>query len=76
MFDLFDKRQIRQLLEQANFQIEKELTVYATYLQDAQWEKYYANCIRHEFVNTSAMLQTLINSYYELMNSSTEMSNH
>ncbi|MBT2689400.1 class I SAM-dependent methyltransferase [Bacillus sp. ISL-47] len=68
--NLFDKTQIRHLLKQANFQIEKELTVDATYLQDAQWEKDYANIIQDEFTNTSAMMQTLINSYYELMNRS------
>jgi ubiquinone/menaquinone biosynthesis C-methylase UbiE len=68
--NLFDKRQIQQLLEQAEFQIEEQLIVDATYLQDAQWEKSYANSIRPEFLDVSEMLQTLITSYYNLMNSS------
>jgi ubiquinone/menaquinone biosynthesis C-methylase UbiE len=68
--NLFDKRQIQQLLEQAEFQIEEQLIVDATYLQDAQWEKSYANSIRPEFLDVSEMMQTLITSYYNLMNSS------
>jgi len=68
--NLFDKKQVQRLLEEAGFEIGKQLTVNAKYLQDGQWEKSYANSIRHEFSRVSEMMQTLINSYYELMNSS------
>ena len=69
--NLFDKTQIKQLLKQADFQIEKQLVVDATYLQDGQWEKSYANSIRQQFSHALPMIQTLVNSYYELMNTST-----
>jgi len=68
--NLFDKIQIQELLEQAGFQIGKQQTVQAKYLQDGQWEKNYANSIRSEFSTVSEMMQTMINSYYDLMNSS------
>ncbi|MBS4174743.1 class I SAM-dependent methyltransferase [Bacillus sp. FJAT-49736] len=68
--NLFHKTQILQLLEQAGFEIEKQHIIDATYLQDGQWEKSYANSIRPEFNQASEMIQTLIISYYELMNDS------
>ncbi|MFJ7306222.1 hypothetical protein [Peribacillus frigoritolerans] len=45
----------------------KQLTVDATFLQDGQWEKDYANSIRAEFIKDPNMI-TLITGYYELMN--------
>lgn len=70
--NLIHKEQIRELLEKAGFQIVKRGMVDATYLQDAQWEKSYANSIRQEFANAPSMIQTLVTSYYELMNVSNE----
>ncbi|GEL78358.1 SAM-dependent methyltransferase [Tenuibacillus multivorans] len=70
--NLFHKTQVIELLEMSGFQIAKQEVVDATYLQDAQWEKSYANSIRHEFANVSAMIQTLVSSYYALMNVSNE----
>lgn len=70
--NLFDKVQIQQFLMDSGFQIEKQLPVDATYLQDGQWEKSYANSIRSELINISPMLQTLLTSYYDLMNSQNE----
>lgn len=70
--NLFHKEQIRELLEKAGFQNVKQGRVNATYLQDAQWEKSYANSIRREFANVPVMIQTLVTSYYELMNASNE----
>jgi ubiquinone/menaquinone biosynthesis C-methylase UbiE len=66
--NLFDKKQIQKLLEQAGFQSEKQLMVDATYLQDSHWEKSYANSIRPEFSTVPPMIQTLITSYFDLMN--------
>lgn len=66
--NLFHKTQILQLLQQANFEVVKQLTVDATFLQDGQWEKDYANSIRAEFIKVPNMIQTLITGYYELMN--------
>ncbi len=66
--NLFDKIQIQRMLEQVGYRIDKQSTINATYLQDGQWEKDYANSIRSEFHGVSDMLQTMINSYYELMN--------
>jgi ubiquinone/menaquinone biosynthesis C-methylase UbiE len=66
--NLFHRTQIQELLERADFQIIKVGMVDATYLQDGQWEKSYANSIRHEFANAPDMIQTLVASYYELMN--------
>lgn len=68
--NLFHRAQIQQLLERAGFQIIKVGMVDATYLQDGHWEKSYANSIRHEFANAPDMIQTLVASYYELMNAS------
>lgn len=68
--NLFHKKQIQQLLEEAGFQIEKQSIVDATYLQDGQWEKSFANSIRNEFSKSPTMIQTLVTSYYELMNAS------
>lgn len=68
--NLFDKVQIQQLLKEAGFQIGKQRTVNARYLQDGQWEKSYANSIRPEFSSFSEMMQTMINTYYNLMNTS------
>lgn len=68
--NLFHKTQIYQLLQQANFEVVKQLTVDATFLQDGQWEKDYANSIRAEFIKVPNMIQTLITGYYELMNTS------
>ncbi|MED4690219.1 hypothetical protein [Peribacillus frigoritolerans] len=48
----------------------KQLTVDATFLQDGQWEKDYANSIRTEFIKVPNMIQTLITGFYELMNTS------
>lgn len=68
--NLFHKTQILQLLQQTNFEVVKQLTVDATFLQDGQWEKDYANSIRAEFIKVPNMIQTLITGYYELMNTS------
>jgi len=65
---LFHKVQIQELLEKANFQIKKQNTVNAMYLQDAEWEKSYANSIRNEFTASPLNIQSMVNSYYELMN--------
>lgn len=70
--NLFHKIQIQELLEKADFQIKKQCIVNATYLQDAMWEKSYANSIREKFVDAPPMIQSMVNSYYELMNSSNE----
>lgn len=67
--NLFNKVQVQKLLEQAGFAIENQLVIEAAYLQDAIWEKEYANSIHSEFSSLSVMLQTLIASYYDLMNS-------
>ncbi|REB07266.1 class I SAM-dependent methyltransferase [Sporosarcina sp. BI001-red] len=66
--NLFNKSQIQQLLEQAGFQIEKDKIVDATFLPDAKWEKGYANSIRTELVQAAPRMETLLTSYYELMN--------
>ncbi|TYS62173.1 class I SAM-dependent methyltransferase [Bacillus infantis] len=68
--NLFHKSRIQELLKEAGFTVEGQLTVDASYLQDAKWEKDYANSIRPEFSKAPEMIQTLVNSYYELMNHS------
>ncbi|MFD1849710.1 class I SAM-dependent methyltransferase [Oceanobacillus bengalensis] len=70
--NLFHKMQIQELLEKADFHIEKQGTVNAMYLQDAKWEKSYTNSIREEFVDAPPMIQSMVNSYYELMNTSND----
>lgn len=69
---LFHKVQIQELLEKANFHIEKQSTVNAMYLQDAKWEKSYANSIRKEFTESPLRIQSMVNCYYELMNASND----
>jgi len=68
--NVFHKKHIRELLEEAHFHIEKQSTVNAKYLQDASWEKNYANSIRQTFKDAPPMIQTMVNSYYEVMNAS------
>ena len=70
--NLFHKAHIQELLEEAGFQIFKQDVIDATYLQDGQWEKNYANSIRQEFDSVPEMIQTLVASYYELMNAPME----
>ncbi|MDW0109547.1 class I SAM-dependent methyltransferase [Sporosarcina aquimarina] len=65
---LFNKTHIQQLLEQAGFHIEKQMTVDATFLPDAKWEIDYANTIQEEFVEAAPHLKPFLFSYYELMN--------
>lgn len=66
--NLFHKKHIQELLEKAGFHIEKIGTVNAIYLQDGMWEKNYMNSIREEFTDAPPMIQSMVNSYYELMN--------
>lgn len=68
--NLFHKSHIQDLLEETNFKVEKVASVDAHYLKDGQWEKSYANTLRFEFGSVPSMIQTLIRSYYELMNTS------
>jgi cyclopropane fatty-acyl-phospholipid synthase-like methyltransferase len=68
--NLFHKSHIQQLLQDAGFKVERETSIDAHYLQDGHWEKSYANTLRSKFVSSPAMIQTLIRSYYELMNAS------
>ena len=70
--NLFHQAHIHELLQQANFEVVKQRTVDATFLQDGQWEKGFANSIRPDFMNAPPMIQTLVTSYYELMNASNE----
>jgi ubiquinone/menaquinone biosynthesis C-methylase UbiE len=70
--NLFHKSRIQELLKEAGFTVEDHLTVDASYLQDAKWEKDFANSIRPEFLKAPEMVQTLVNSYYELMNQSSD----
>jgi ubiquinone/menaquinone biosynthesis C-methylase UbiE len=74
--NLFDKIQIQKLLEQAGFQIEHQQKVDATYLQDGRWEKNYANHIRSKFEKAPLMVQTMVESYYNLMNSKSDEEEH
>ena len=70
--NLYHKVQIQELLEKANFYIEKQSTVNAMYLQDVKWEKSYANSIRKEFTKSPITIQSMVNGYYELMNTSND----
>ncbi|PYF06835.1 SAM-dependent methyltransferase [Ureibacillus chungkukjangi] len=70
--NLFHKKQIQKLLEKAGFQSIKEGNVDATYLQDGLWEKNYANSIRSDFISAPPMIQTLVTSFYEQMNVTSE----
>lgn len=70
--NLYHKVQIRELLEKANFHIEKQCTINAMYLQDVKWEKGYANSIRDEFTKSPLTIQSMVNGYYELMNTSND----
>ena len=70
--NLYHKVQIQELLEKANFHIEKQCTVNAMYLQDAKWEISYANSIRKEFTKSPLTIQSMVNGYYELMNTSND----
>lgn len=68
--NLFHKKEIQRLLEIANFQIVEKRIVDAKYLQDVEWEKSFANSIRHEFDKVSPMIKTMVTSFYDLMNTS------
>lgn len=68
--NLFNKNQIQKLLEQAEFHVVKQSVIDATYLQDGEWESDFANSIRNEFKQAPPMIQTYVNSLYDLMNRS------
>jgi SAM-dependent methyltransferase len=70
--NLFHKAQIREMLEMADFHLVKQGVVEAAYLPDWKWEKSHANSIRGAFETVPPMIQTLVTSYYELMNGSNE----
>lgn len=70
---LFDKRQIQTYIEDAGFSIIDQSNVDATYLQDGQWEISYANSIKESFSQSSPMIQTLVQSYYDIMNQPSEI---
>jgi ubiquinone/menaquinone biosynthesis C-methylase UbiE len=66
--NLFHKTQIQEFLLKAGFTITKEQTLDASYLQDGKWEQDYANHIRAEFQQAPFRIQTLVHSYFEIMN--------
>ena len=70
--NLFHKTQIQELLLEAGFTNTKTQIVDASYLQDGDWERNYANSIQSEFSSAPKSIQTLITSYYELMNQPNE----
>ena len=65
---VFHKSHIQQLLEEADFKVNVATSIDASYLQDGQWEKNEANSLRFEFGHAPLKVQTLVRSYYELMN--------
>lgn len=71
--NVFHKKQIRKMLTDAQFTIENETIVDATYLQDGDWEIAYANELYPELKNTSQPIQTLATSYFYLMNTPNEV---
>jgi len=73
--NVLHKAQIKQMLKDAGFTTEKVCTVDATYLKDGKWEKDYANRLRTRFGDVPPMIQTLVTSYYELMNATNKDEN-
>ncbi|GGA86684.1 class I SAM-dependent methyltransferase [Ornithinibacillus halotolerans] len=69
--NLFYKEQVKSFLQLAGFSIQKETTVNATFLQDGDWEIGYANHIRPKFSIAPTPIQTLVQSYYDLMKNPT-----
>lgn len=67
--NVFHKEQIKKMLTEAQFTISDEATIDATYLQDGDWEIAYANELFPELKNIAQPLQSLVTSYYYLMNS-------
>lgn len=65
---LFEKRQVREILENAGFQIMREEVIDAAYLQDGGWEINEANNIRADFERKGDAYQSFIDVYYYLMN--------
>lgn len=70
--NLFHKKQIQSMLQQANFQIEKEHIVDASYLQDGAWEIDYAMELYEQFSQAPQPIQTLATSYYHFMQQKSE----
>ena len=67
--NIFGKTQITELAADAGFTLKSNLVVDASFLQDGAWEKDYANYIKPKFTVAPAAIQTLVSTYYEVMNS-------
>lgn len=70
--NVFHKEQIKNMLNEAQFSIEQDSVINATYLQDGDWEIDYANELYPTLRNTPQQIQSLATSYYHLMNTQNE----
>lgn len=66
---IYNAEQIRSLLQQIGYNVAAKQTVDASYLQDGAWEKDYANAVRAQFDGTPPRIQSLVATYYDVMNS-------
>lgn len=64
---VFSREMIKQLVGNAGFQVQKEVVVPSSYLQDGQWEIDYAKEIYSDFPATSTQFQALATSLYHVM---------
>lgn len=65
--NVFHKRHIEHMLNEAQFSITKELVVDATYLQDGAWEIAYAKELYPALLTVPQPIQTLATTYFHLM---------
>lgn len=70
--NVFHNAHIRDLLIEAGFEIAHEQIVDATYLQDGGWEVDYSRYLQPEFKQAPQTIQTLVESYMQLINNQTD----
>lgn len=66
---VFSMEQIKSFANGAQVQLVGEEVVDASFLQDGAWEKAFANSIKAQFNDAPDAIQSLVNNYYEVMNS-------
>ena len=64
---MFAPSQLTQMLKDTGWQLSSKQTIDASYLQDGSWETDYALSIREKFSGAPERIQTLVSTFYYLL---------
>ncbi|MCM3357357.1 methyltransferase domain-containing protein [Psychrobacillus sp. MER TA 171] len=65
--NVFHKQQLKNMLKESGWNLVDSKNVDASFLQDGKWEVDYAISVREKFNRSPVKIQTLIQSYYALL---------